>query len=182
MTHPGLRLGIDTGGTYTDAVLVDAEDQVVASGKRLTTRHDLTLGIDDVLGCLPGDALEAVGLVALSTTLSTNSVVEGQGAPVAVLLPGYSEAQVARSGLAELLDPDAVATLPGGHDALGREREPLDEPAASAFIERQKSRVSAIAISSLFGVRNPAHERRLRELVRGRTARCPPAVPARCGC
>jgi len=39
------KLGIDTGGTYTDAVLVDGEQQIVAASKCLTTRHDLTIGI-----------------------------------------------------------------------------------------------------------------------------------------
>ena len=87
-----IALGIDTGGTYTDAVLVDADDRVVASAKRLTTRHDLTLGIDEALGALPDGALAEVGLVALSTTLSTNAVVEGRGAPV-------GEADQAASGL-----------------------------------------------------------------------------------
>lgn len=41
-----LRLGIGTGGTYTDAVLVDGRDAIVAAAKRLTTHHDLALGID----------------------------------------------------------------------------------------------------------------------------------------
>ncbi|NNK32921.1 MAG: hydantoinase/oxoprolinase family protein [Xanthomonadales bacterium] len=176
MSPPLLKLGIDTGGTYTDAVLVDSEHRIVASGKCLTTRHDLTVGIEGALDCLPSETLETVSLVALSTTLSTNSVVEGKGAPVAVLLPGYSEDQVVRSGLSELLDLETVTTLPGGHDALGREREPLDESAALAFVERHRNRVSAVAVSSLFGVRNPAHESRLRELIRERTA-----LPVTCG-
>ena len=71
-----LRLGIDTGGTYTDAVLVDEADAIVASAKCLTTRHDLTVGIGHVLDELPAGQLPRVSLVALSTTLSTNSVVE----------------------------------------------------------------------------------------------------------
>jgi N-methylhydantoinase A/oxoprolinase/acetone carboxylase beta subunit len=69
------RLGIDAGGTYTDAVLVNEHQQIVSAAKCLTTRHDLTLGIGNALLELPSDALCKVGLVALSTTLSTNSVV-----------------------------------------------------------------------------------------------------------
>ena len=76
-------LGVDTGGTYTDAVLLDeATDRVLASAKSLTTRMDLSLGIgravDAVLaeaGVRPGD----VAMVSLSTTLATNALVEGQG-------------------------------------------------------------------------------------------------------
>jgi len=161
-----LRLGIDTGGTYTDAVLVDEGHCIVASAKRLTTHHDLTHGIDEVLGDLPADRLGGVCLVALSTTLSTNAVVEGRGAPVAVLLPGYSRQQVDRSGLLALFDNDLVVTLPGGHDATGQEQEPMDESLAREAIRRCQGRVAAFAISSMFGVRNPVHEQRLRGLVR----------------
>lgn len=160
-----LKLGIDTGGTYTDAVLVEGERTIVAAAKCLTTRHDLTLGIGNVLDALPPDALRDVSLVALSTTLSTNSVVEGYGAPVGVLLPGYRRQQVAKSGLLEIFESELVVTLPGGHDALGREQQPLDLEHAAQLIGKLKDRVAAFAVSSMFGVRNPAHEIRLRELI-----------------
>lgn len=176
MTDTLLRLGIDTGGTYTDAVLVDDGDRVVAAAKRLTTHHDLTLGIDAALGALPAESLAATGLVALSTTLSTNAVVEGRGAPVAVLLPGYGGVQVEKSGLLDLFDRELIVTLPGGHDASGVEREALDEALARQAIERRMQRVSAFAVSSMFGVRNPAHELRLRDLVRETASR-----PVTCG-
>ena len=81
-------LGIDTGGTFTDAVLLDADKKIVASAKSLTTRFDLSIGIGDSLDKLPADWLTRVGLVSLSTTLTTNSVVEGKGSPVCVLLIG----------------------------------------------------------------------------------------------
>ena len=176
MTESTLKLGIDTGGTYTDAVLVDPENRIVASAKRLTTHHDLTLGIDAALDALPEDLVAHAGLVALSTTLSTNAVVEGRGAPVAVLLPGYGPQQVEKSGLLDLFESELVVTLAGGHDASGREREPLDLEAARRAIEQRLPRVSAFAISSLFGVRNPAHEMALRALVREIGAR-----PVTCG-
>jgi N-methylhydantoinase A/oxoprolinase/acetone carboxylase beta subunit len=170
-----LRLGIDTGGTYTDAVLVDDRNRIIASAKSLTTHHELTTGIGEALDELPAERLGDVCLVALSTTLSTNAVVEGRGAPVAVLLPGYSRQQVERSGLLALFDSDLVVTLPGGHDATGAEQQALDEDLARQAIDRCKGRVAAFAISSMFGVRNPAHELRLRELVRehgGRPVTC----------
>ncbi len=160
-----LRLGIDTGGTYTDAVLVDEHQQIISATKCLTTRHDLTLGIGNALRELPSDLLCRVKLVALSTTLSTNSVVERQGAPVGVLLPGYLEQQVDKSGLLEILKETMVVTLAGGHDALGNERQALDEETAARAIKRLATKVSAFAVSSMFGVRNPAHEIRLRELI-----------------
>jgi len=166
MTGINLKLGIDTGGTYTDAVLVNARNEIVAAAKSLTTRHDLTSGISSVLDELPAGSLRDVELVALSTTLSTNSVVEGRGAPVAVLLPGYSDQQIDRSGLLDIFEREMISLLPGGHDALGKEKEALDESIARNIISRQMDRVSAFAVSSMFGVRNPAHELRLRELIR----------------
>lgn len=160
-----MKLGIDTGGTYTDAVLVDSANRILATSKSLTTRHDLTHGISDALDGLSQADLSGIALVALSTTLSTNSVVEGKGSPVGVLLPGYRQQQVVKSGLLDVFDKDLIALLPGGHDAVGRERQPLDESLVREAIERQTSRVSAFAVSSMFGVRNPAHEIRVRELV-----------------
>jgi N-methylhydantoinase A/oxoprolinase/acetone carboxylase beta subunit len=170
------RLGIDTGGTYTDAVLVDEEQRIVAAAKCLTTRHDLTIGISNALAQLPADLLHNVTLVALSTTLSTNSVVEDRGAPVGVLLPGYGQQQIARSGLLDIFDKDLVVRLAGGHDAVGGETQPLDLVAAKSAILALKDRVSAFAISSMFAVRNPDHERRVRDLVEELCSR-----PVTCG-
>jgi N-methylhydantoinase A/oxoprolinase/acetone carboxylase beta subunit len=158
-------LGIDTGGTFTDAVLLDEAKAIVASAKSLTTRFDLAVGIGASLDKLPPALLAQVVLVSLSTTLTTNSVVEGKGAPVCVLLAGYDERQVKASGLVELLGMDSIAMLPGGHDAGGAVAQPLDEAATRAAILRFAPRVSAFAISASFGVRNPEHELQMRAWV-----------------
>jgi N-methylhydantoinase A/oxoprolinase/acetone carboxylase beta subunit len=158
-------LGIDTGGTFTDAVLLDSARQVVAAVKSLTTPFDLSQGIGNALDRLPVGMLSAVDMVSLSTTLTTNSVVEGKGAPVCVLLAGYDAAQIKSSGLVELLGTDAIVSLPGGHDAGGAALMPIDEALSCEAISRQAPRVSAFAISASFGVRNPAHELQLRALV-----------------
>ncbi len=159
------QLGIDTGGTYTDAVLVDADRKVVAKNKSLTTAFDLTVGIGNAIAALPAEHLQSVNLVALSTTLSTNSVVEGRGAPVCVLLPGYNAAQVEKSGLGEIIEREQVVLLQGGHSAIGAEQAPLDLDAAREAILAQQERVSAFAVSAMFGTRNSAHELALRDLV-----------------
>jgi len=159
-------LGIDTGGTFTDAVLLDENKQVVATAKSLTTHFDLAQGIAGALAQLPQAQLQAVNLVCLSTTLTTNSVVEGKGAPVCVLLAGYDERQIKASGLIELLGHDAIVSLAGGHDAAGQALCALDEAAAKAAIQAQVGRVSAFAISGTFAVRNRAHEMQLRAWVR----------------
>jgi N-methylhydantoinase A/oxoprolinase/acetone carboxylase beta subunit len=158
-------LGIDTGGTYTDAVLLDQNKQVVAAAKSLTTRFDLAVGISASLDRLPKEGLAQVVLVSLSTTLTTNSVVEGKGSPICVLLAGYEAAQIKSSGLTELVGADAIVSLPGGHDAGGHPAVALDESASKAAILRHAPRVSAFAISASFAVRNPAHEQQLRAWV-----------------
>ena len=160
-----LRLGIDTGGTFTDAVLVDDNKQIVNAEKSLTTRFDLSLGIGDVIGRLPQEVLADISMVSLSTTLTTNSVVEDLGAPVCVLLPGYTSEQVKQSGLLDILPAQMVVILEGGYDAVGREHMPLDEEGARAAIEKLRDEVSAFAISSMFGTRNSSHENRLKQLV-----------------
>ncbi len=169
-------LGIDTGGTFTDAVLLNAAREVVAASKSLTTRFDLAQGIAASLDGLPQDLLARVDLVSLSTTLTTNSVVEGKGAPVCALLVGYDAQQIKTSGLADLLGVDAIESLAGGHDAAGLPLCALDEAACRAAIAKHAGRVSAFAISATFAVRNPAHENQLRAWVQ---AHCD--TPVTCG-
>ncbi len=169
-------LGIDTGGTFTDAVLLDDRKQVIAAAKSLTTRFDLAVGIGAALDKLPQAALDRVALVSLSTTLTTNSVVEGKGSPVCVLLAGYDAAQIKASGMVELLGMEAIVSLPGGHDAGGNAITALDEEASKAAILQHAPRVSAFAISASFAVRNPAHELQLRAWVGALTDK-----PVTCG-
>ncbi|MFT5893727.1 MAG: N-methylhydantoinase A/oxoprolinase/acetone carboxylase beta subunit, partial [bacterium] len=159
------QLGIDTGGTYTDAVIIDAGKNILATHKSLTTAFDLSIGIDNVISALPAEYLAEIDLVALSTTLSTNSVVEGRGAPVAVLLPGYNERQLKKSGITDIMVRDRVVLLPGGHDALGVEQQPLDLSLVETTILQQKDKVSAFAVSAMFGARNSSHELAVRELI-----------------
>ena len=175
MKSASRQLGIDTGGTYTDAVIIEGA-RVVAKHKSLTTSYDLTVGIGNALAGLPRELLDSVSLAALSTTLSTNSVVEGRGAPVCVLLPGYNAEQVAKSGLHSIMDAELITTLSGGHDALGAENIPLDLHRAGEFISAHAEQVSAFAVSALFATRNPAHECALRDLIVDTTGK-----PVACG-
>jgi len=80
-------LGIDAGGTYTDAVVFDFQtNRLKCKNKALTTKWDFTRGIRSALFGLDHDILEKVELVAVSTTLATNTMVEGEGRPVGLLL------------------------------------------------------------------------------------------------
>ncbi|GJL83247.1 MAG: hydantoinase [marine bacterium B5-7] len=161
-----LKIGVDTGGTYTDAVLFDDVNGLLCKAKALTTPHDLAEGIGEALMQLPADSFADVQLVSLSTTLATNAVVEGRGAPICTLLPGYTQNQVDRSGLADILRNDPVVLLAGGHNAAGIENAPLDRIEAERIIRKYAADVSAFAVSSMFGGRNPAHEIALRELIK----------------
>lgn len=173
-----LRLGIDTGGTYTDAVLMNAENrQVVAKSKSLTTRHNLIQGISEsIAGTLAGHRAADISLVSLSTTLATNSIVESHGARAALLLVGYQQSQLQLANLSEALKDLPVFFLAGGHDAGGQEKTPLNLNEAAAVLESLDNAVSAIAISSMFSVRNPAHEVALRDYVKKITG-----LPVTCG-
>jgi N-methylhydantoinase A/oxoprolinase/acetone carboxylase beta subunit len=171
-----LRLGIDTGGTYTDAVIINEQNQVLVAVKSLTTRHNLAIGIGESIGKVPAELLANIEMVSLSTTLTTNAVVEGNGAPVCALVVGLSETQVKKSGLGEIIDDSLIIRIAGGHDASGRQVEPLDIEAATTAILANKDKVSAFSVSAQFGVRNPSHEIKLQNLVTQLTQ-----MPVTCG-
>jgi N-methylhydantoinase A/oxoprolinase/acetone carboxylase beta subunit len=195
-----IALGIDTGGTYTDAVLVDQTDgTVIAKAKALTTHHDLAIGIGEAMtrvfqpearvrgrGTDPhagGDlGPEHVEMVGLSTTLATNAIVEGQGSPIALLLIGYDPELIRQHAFERELVTDDVVYIDGGHTISGEAQAPLDEAALRRAIEARKDKVAAFAISGYFSVRNPEHELRAKQWVERLTAqdgRGP--LPVTCG-
>lgn len=162
-------LGIDTGGTYTDAVVLDdLTDTIVAKAKSLTTRPDLAAGIGAAVDAvLEQSAIEPVdiAMVSLSTTLATNALVEGQGGRVGLVFIGFEETELSRSDLAEALGDDPVVLVSGGHGHSGAETNTLDIEAISAGLETFHG-VTGIAIASKFATRNPEHELRARDLIR----------------
>ncbi|WP_349363286.1 MAG: hydantoinase/oxoprolinase family protein [Roseitalea porphyridii] len=167
-----LSLGIDTGGTYTDAVILDAQTEtVIAKAKALTTRHDLAVGIAEAAGRALADAAvdaATIGLVSISTTLATNALVEGHGGRVALVMIGFGEKDLDKSGLRAALGDDPVVFVPGGHDTHGR-AAPLDLAPLEALVDRAHGGVSAFAVAGYFAVRNPEHECAARDLIRART-------------
>lgn len=169
-----LLLGVDTGGTYTDAVLIRDEVAVIASAKSLTTRHDLAEGIGAAVQAVltsAGVAPAEISLASLSTTLATNALVERQGGRVALVYIGFREKDLAAHGLADALEGDPAIVLAGGHNHAGAEAQALDEPSLIAFLETHKDAVSGFAVASQFATRNPAHEVRAAELVTQITGR-----------
>ncbi|WP_119460093.1 hydantoinase/oxoprolinase family protein [Rhodospirillaceae bacterium SYSU D60014] len=181
-------LGLDTGGTYTDAVLFDpaqgvtggATGDVIAAAKALTTKHDLAIGlreaIEAVLAEAPPDILADIALVSLSTTLATNAIVEGYGSPICLLLLGYDPKALDKAGLRQALGGDPVVFIEGGHTPAGDEQAPLDLEAARQAVLAHAPNVAAFAVSGFFSVRNAAHECAIRDLIQELTDR-----PVTCG-
>lgn len=170
-----ILLGVDTGGTYTDAVLIRDEEVVLARAKALTTRHDLAIGVGAAVravlsdsGVAPGD----IAMASLSTTLATNALVEGQGGRVALIYVGFRAQDLEVQGLADALAGDPVCVLAGGHNHDGTQVADLGEAALLAFLETHKSDVSGFAVAAQFATRNPAHEQRVADMVRDVTG-CP---------
>ena len=175
-----LALGIDTGGTYTDAVVVDhVTGCVLSSSKALTTHHNLAISVGNAIDSVLGKQAVSpaqVELVALSTTLATNAIVEERGSPISLLLIGYDPVLMQQYGLERELVTRDLVYLRGGHNEAGDEVAPLDEAAAREAIMARRYCVEAFAISGYFGVSNPAHELRVRTLVEELTG-----LPATCG-
>ncbi|MFT3865229.1 MAG: hydantoinase/oxoprolinase family protein [Solirubrobacterales bacterium] len=110
----------------------------------------------------------AIKLVSMSTTLATNALVEGQGGRVALVMIGFSEADLARDGLKTALGTDPVVFCPGGHDVHGNAAK-LDLSGLEAALPELGGSVSGFAVCAYFATRNPAHELAARDLIRERT-------------
>src|SRR5580692_1125195 len=167
---PEIWIGLDTGGTYTDAVALDGTRRVIASAKALTTHWDLSIGLGAAIRALlealpPATRREHISLVSVSTTRATNAVVENRFSPICTLLVGFDDKMVERSGLRRE-GGGVIVRLRGGHDAIGDEAEPLDEAAVQQAVREFAPQVEAFAVAAMFSVRNPAHERRAHDLIR----------------
>ena len=143
---------------------------MVASAKALTTRGDLAIGISNAIadvadGIDPG----SVELVSVSTTLATNAVVEGHGSSVLVVLAGFDQAMVERSGISSAFSDVVIETIAGGHNHYGDELQPLDLDQLGAVLNIHGGAVRAVAVASAFAVRNNAHELAAREHITAMT-------------
>ena len=174
MAETSLIIGIDTGGTYTDAVVIDAiGHKILASAKAITTKGDLAIGVGDALRMAIAGAPHfnpaAVSMVSVSTTLATNAIVEGHGGNVALALIGFDEAMQQRSGLAEAFGAMPIQRFAGGHDHAGREVAPLDEIYLRRWAAAVAPEVTGFAVVSCFATRNGAHELRAADIIAAET-------------
>ena len=161
-------LGVDTGGTYTDAVILEDEERVIAFSKALTTHSDLSLGIGSAIqkAVKQGNtAPEKISLVSLSTTLATNALVEGQGDRVALIMIGFKDSDLEKHSIFDALKGDPFLVIEGGHNYAGFETGRLEKTKLSKWVSEIKG-VSAYAVCSQFAVRNPEHELEAAEIIR----------------
>jgi N-methylhydantoinase A/oxoprolinase/acetone carboxylase beta subunit len=171
-----LRIGIDVGGTHTDAVILDEANRLVAAVKTPTT-SDVTTGIAEALkkviaaGDIDPSEIEAA---MLGTTHCTNAIVERRrlsrigllriGKPATTAIKPY---RAFPEDLKEALG-DVWFIVKGGHEYDGREIAPLDEEEVRrAGEEMKKIGVEAVAICSVFSPVCPDHEVRAMEILRG---------------
>ena len=160
-SQPNLVLGIDTGGTYTDGVLLEYETRrVLAAHKSLTTKRDFSIGIENVIEAIHIEDPSAIRMVSISTTLATNAIAEGKGKRVALLLIGYDRDLISAFQMEGRFATPNFFFFDGGHDLYGRQKRELDLPAILAKVNEVKDQVDAVAVSSYFSPLNPEHENR----------------------
>jgi len=170
-----LRLGIDVGGTNTDAVVLNERADLLASFKSPTT-PDVTSGIRNALHGLvdshPGLDLGAIKHAMLGTTHCTNAILERSnlnrvgliriGAPATLAIPPFvgwpADLRAAIGG--------QYAVVEGGHEYDGREIRPLDLRAIAAAAQSFKGQVDALAVVGAFAAVDASHERRAAEVLR----------------
>jgi len=177
-----MQLGVDVGGTFTDAALI--RDGRLVTAKAPSTPADPSLAVLDAVGAVLGqvgaDAGEVERLVH-GMTVGTNALLEGKTARTALLATeGFTDLeQLGRQARAELYrlcaghPPPLVPAqrrvpVPERCDPDGVVRA-LDEPLLSERLEALEDEVDAVAVCLLWGFRHPEHERRAGELAAERS-------------
>jgi len=187
MPSPDLRLGVDVGGTNTDAVVLDAEDRLLAKAKVPTT-PDVTKGIEAALAGVVEQVDRArITHAMFGTTHATNAVLERRGLRrVGVLRLGGPATQAIRPLFGWPADlREAVSAgeriVHGGIEFDGRELSPLDAEAVARFAGEVAGRADAIAIASVFAPVSDEHERAAEEIVRKELGDVPISLSSQIG-
>jgi len=161
-----LGLGIDAGGTYTDAVIFDfKENMVLAKSKSLTTKWKYSLGIMKAVEALPGKYKESIDQISVSTTLVTNAIVESNQRPVGLLLMPNGTAAP------EDLRHTPLQIIHGRVTIAGEITEEIDPDEILKEVRNMISQfhVEAFAVSGYGGAVNPALELQVKKIIRDET-------------
>ena len=167
------KLGIDVGGTNTDAVLIDSDLNVVAEVKNPTSGNVFEGIMGAVQALLDKTQIDRsqIGQAMLGTTQCTNAIVERKHlAKIGLLRIGAP----ATTGVLPMVDwaediqfiCEKSAIIRGGFEYDGKELDPLDEEAARAFFTELRGKVQSIAISCVFSTVRADHEIRAAEICR----------------
>ena len=149
-----MLLGLDVGGTFTDAVIIDGH-RVIAYAKKRTTKDNLMYGIGEALDAVLEDCdTSNIEQVTLSTTVVTNTIVEGKEQPVDLYVvtgPGRN---------VDDIFPVSPIYLQGytDHRGIVVEHTPADAVRGIANMVQARSGTDLAAVSAKFGVRNPQEE------------------------
>ncbi len=182
MTTQMLRLAIDIGGTFTDTVLVSGDENILASTKTLTTHQNPAQGaMEGAIRVMQqsGRTLAEVSGFIHGTTLATNALIERRGAIVATICTDgfrdildigyerrYSQYDINLEKPDLLVPRERSLTIGERMSAEGEVLIPLDETQIDALLAKiDASGAEAIAICLMHAYANPAHERRLREIL-----------------
>jgi N-methylhydantoinase A len=183
-----IRVGIDTGGTFTDVVAVDEQTGALVTTKTPSTPSDPAEGfmnaIDKVLGLLgigSADAGHVISAVSHGTTVATNQLLEGKVDRLGfITTAGYEfMLEIARQSVpdgygnsyfwvkpARIVPVDLVRTVGGRLDYTGAEVTEFDEAGAVATAEWFCRRgITTIGVCLLHAYANPAHEQRMRDIL-----------------
>jgi N-methylhydantoinase A/oxoprolinase/acetone carboxylase beta subunit len=187
MPSPDLRLGVDVGGTNTDAAVLDADDRLLAKAKAPTTA-DVTSGIERAIAGVVQQVDRArITHAMFGTTHATNAVLQRQGLRrVGVLRLGGPATRAIRPLFGWPADLRAVVSageriVDGGIEFDGRELSPLDHDAVAAFAGDVAGRADAIAITSVFAPVSDEHERAAEEIVRKELGDLPVSLSSQIG-
>ena len=176
------RLGVDTGGTFTDLCLLDEASGRLEVAKVSSTPHDpaeaVIEGIEKLVEKFHMDPA-AVGFLIHGTTVATNALLEGKGAPTALITTqGFEDViLIGRQNRPKLYDfwarrPTPIVPRSLSYGApervlhTGEVLRPLDEEAVRAIIREIKAKgIGSIAVCLLHSYANGVHEQRIKELV-----------------
>ena len=157
-------VGIDTGGTYTDAVLLDTEiqgaDCIKRKAKAITTHEKLEIGIRNSivsLGLSKSD-ISKIEKVVLSTTLATNATVEGKIGQIGLLMIGGVP-------VGKLATNECIA-VEGKVNIKGRIIRDIDKEEVKRAVKELMPKVEAFAVSGQASVRNPILEQRVKAVIK----------------
>lgn len=166
------KIGIDVGGTNTDAVLIDAHRNILSKTKQ-TSSDNVSTGVYNALSFILEDAqidVSKIKSIVLGSTKCLNAIIERKGlcktASIRLCLPATEDVPLHFDCPKDFksLFQEHLYMVKGGHEFDGREIAPLDENHLLSIAHKLKGKIESIAICGIFSFVNDAHEKRARNI------------------